>query len=81
MMRPHLPLRISLAASRDTRKVPNRLVSSMPRAAAGGMIIEYCEVSTAALLMTMSTRPRVLRTCSKPRATDSASPTSTAMGV
>ena len=41
MMRPHFSLRISFAASLDTRKAPRRLVSTMLLAALAAMMRAY----------------------------------------
>src|SRR5438067_6237305 len=54
MIRPHLLFRINFAASREMRNGARRLTFTIACAAAGGMIMAYCDVSTAALLTTMS---------------------------
>ena len=76
-IRPHLPRRMSLAASRDTMKAPSRLVLTIAAAAAGGMIIAYWDVSTAALFTTMCTVSVSPRSSANPRVTSAGSDTST----
>ena len=53
MIRPHFFFRMSFAASRETMNVPSKFALTMACAAAGGMIMAYCDVKTAALLTTI----------------------------